>query len=134
MKRLSTVWFTLPLICLLCAGARLGYAGEARGVTDDTIKIGFILDQTGPAAPIGIPVANATRTYFQNINDHGGINGRKVKIILEDDHYSIPGAIAAFKKLIFRDAALSILFTGGTGQTFALMNQIEKNKVPVIYP
>ena len=43
MKRLSTVLFTLLLICLLCAGARLGYAGEARGVTDDTIKIGFMV-------------------------------------------------------------------------------------------
>jgi branched-chain amino acid transport system substrate-binding protein len=132
MKRLPTVLFTLLLICLLYAGTRSGYAGEARGVTDDTIKIGVIADQTGVAAPVGIPITNATRTYFQNINDHGGINGRKVKIIVEDDHYTIPGAIAAFKKLIFRDAVLSVLFTGGTGQTFALMKQIEKQKVPVI--
>ncbi|MFH1625289.1 MAG: ABC transporter substrate-binding protein, partial [Pseudomonadota bacterium] len=132
MKRLSSLLFTLLLICLLCAGTRLGYAGEARGVTDDIIKIGIILDQTGVAACIAVPVTNGSKTYFQNINDRGGINGRKVKIIVEDDRYTISGAIAAFKKLIFRDEVLSVLFTGGTGQTFALMQQIEKHKVPVI--
>ncbi|MEW6616577.1 MAG: ABC transporter substrate-binding protein [Thermodesulfobacteriota bacterium] len=132
MKRLSTILFTSLLICLLCAGTRSGYAGEARGVTDDTITIGVIADQTGVAAPVLVPATNGARTYFRYINDQGGINGRKVKIIVEDDRYTIPGAIAAFKKLVFRDKVLSVLFCGGLGQTYALMPQIEKHKVPVI--
>jgi len=128
----------LATICLLVIvltfllGSDCAHSKEVRGVTKDTIKIGVIMDQTGLAAPITVPITEATRTYFKNINDQGDINGRKVKIIVEDDRYTIPGAIAAFKKLIFRDEVLSILQTGGTGQTFALMRQIKKLKVPTI--
>jgi len=107
-------------------------ADGARGVTDDTVKIGVLVDQTGPAASVGIPLGESTRIYFRNINDQGGINGRKIKVIVEDDHYSIPGAFSAFKKLIFRDKILSLLYCGGTGQTLALGKQINKNKVPVV--
>jgi branched-chain amino acid transport system substrate-binding protein len=117
---------------LVLLGNVSAYAEEVRGVTGDTIKIGVILDQTGIVANLSIPITNGSRTYFRHINDQGGINGRNVKVIVEDDHYTIPGAIAAFKKLVFRDEVLSVLFAGGTGQIFALLSQIEKHKVPVI--
>jgi branched-chain amino acid transport system substrate-binding protein len=117
---------------LVVVFTRLGYTEESRGVTDDAVKIGEIADQTSVGAPVGILLKEATRTYFRHINDTGGINGRKVMIILEDDHYTIPGSFAAFKKLIFKDEVLSILYCGGTGQTLALERQIEKHKVPVI--
>ncbi|MEW6616382.1 MAG: ABC transporter substrate-binding protein [Thermodesulfobacteriota bacterium] len=120
------------LIVLTFFITSLSRAGEVRGVTDDTIKIGVILDQTGIVANLSIPITNGSKTYFRHINDQGGINGRNVKVIVEDDHYTIPGAIAAFKKLVFRDEVLSVLFAGGTGQIFALLSQIEKHKVPVI--
>ncbi|MDY7034151.1 MAG: ABC transporter substrate-binding protein [Thermodesulfobacteriota bacterium] len=107
-------------------------AEEVRGVTKDTITIGAIIDQTGPAASVGIPLAEGAKTYFRNINDNQGINGRKVKIVVEDDHYTIPGSFSAFKKLIFKDRILAMLFCGGTGQVFALMKQIEKHKLPTI--
>ena len=132
MKRLSVILFSITIVSLLFMDAGFSFAEKVRGVTDDTITIGVIADQTGLAAPVTVPYTNAVRTLFTNINDQGGINGRKLKIIVEDDHYTIPGAIAAFKKLIFRDGVLSILCNGGTGQTFALMQQIEKNKVPII--
>ncbi|MFH1624114.1 MAG: ABC transporter substrate-binding protein [Pseudomonadota bacterium] len=131
MQRLSVI-LILVLIFLFSAGTRLGHAEEVRGVSDDTVKIGVIMDQTGPAGAIGMLIAEATRIYFRHINDQGGIEGRKVKVIVEDDRYSIPGAIAAFKKLIFKDKVLSLLYCGGTGQTLALTRQIEKNKVPIV--
>ena len=132
MKRLSVILFSITIVSLLFMDAGFSFAEKVRGVTDDTITIGVIADQTGLAASVLVPYTNAVRTLFRNINDQGGINGRKVKIIVEDDRYSIPGAIASFKKLIFRDNVLTILCSGGTGQTYALSSQIEKNKVPVI--
>ena len=78
-------------------------AEEVRGVRDDTIKIGTIMDMTGPAADNLMPYAIGVRNYFKYINDKGGINGRKVKVIVEDDRYTIPMAMAAFKKLVFKD-------------------------------
>ncbi|MEW6616383.1 MAG: ABC transporter substrate-binding protein [Thermodesulfobacteriota bacterium] len=64
-------------------------AKEVRGVTDDTIKIGTIADMTGPVSETFIPYVFGARNYFKYINDKGGINGRKVKVLLEDDRYSI---------------------------------------------
>ncbi|MFA4910827.1 MAG: ABC transporter substrate-binding protein, partial [Desulfobacteria bacterium] len=128
----KTLLMFIILGVYLLVGERLGYTEEVRGVTKDEIKIAAIGDQTGPAASVGIPIVEATKLYFRNINDQGGINGRKVKFIVEDDHYTIPGALSAFKKLIYKDRVLSILYCGGTGQTVTLMRHIEKEKVPVI--
>jgi len=133
MKRRYVFLRMIALVSIMILlGSIPSYAEKARGVTDDTIKIGHFVDMTGVAAAVGIPVTNGIKTHFQNINDRGGINSRKVKFIAEDDHYTIPGAFAAFKKLIFKDEVLSILTVGGTGQSFALMRQIEEHKVPVI--
>jgi len=92
------------------------YAEEVRGVTDTTIKIGAILDQTGPiAGDITLPAAEGFRNYARHVNDKGGIFGRKIKVIVEDDHYSIPAGIAAFKKLLFKDEIFALLGPGNTG-------------------
>lgn len=108
------------------------HAKEVRGVTDDTIKIGAILDMTGPFAADTGPdgYTGGVRVYFRHINDEGGINGRNVKVIAEDSRYTIPLSVAAFKKLVFRDKVLAIVGYTGTGQTRALWSQIEKEKMP----
>jgi branched-chain amino acid transport system substrate-binding protein len=124
----------LILCFLLLLGRPSLYGEEARGVTKDTIKVGLSCDFTGPAADdLGAEAhGGAVRNYIRYANDTGGINGRKVKLIIEDDHYSPPRALAAFKKLVFRDRILALLGPGGTGQTKMLTPQIEKEKVPSI--
>jgi branched-chain amino acid transport system substrate-binding protein len=110
-----------------------GYAEDVRGVTDTMIKIGGILDQTGPVAgDITIPVTEGIRNYARHVNDKGGIFGRKIKVIVEDDRYSIPGCIAAFKKLLFRDEIFALVGPANTGGARALFSHIEKLKVPNI--
>jgi len=108
------------------------HAKEVRGVTDDTIKIGAILDMTGPFAADTGPegYTGGVRVYFRHINDEGGIHGRKIKVIAEDSRYTIPLSVAAFKKLVYRDKVLAIVGYTGTGQTKALWSQIEKEKMP----
>ena len=108
------------------------HAKEVRGVMDDTIKIGAILDMTGPFAADTGPdgYTGGVRVYFRHINDEGGIHGRNVKVIAEDSRYTIPLSVAAFKKLVFRDKVLAIVGYTGTGQTRALWSQIEKEKMP----
>ena len=109
-----------------------GYAGEVRGVTDNTIKLGGMGDLTGPVADVWKPVAEGVRTYYRYINDQGGIHGRKIEYILEDDRYSIPMALAAFKKLVFMDKVLSLTpGASGAGHTHALIPLCEKHKVPL---
>jgi len=105
---------------------------ETRGITNDTIRIGVICDQTGPGSSYGIPYIAAIRTYFKYINDQGGIHGRKIKLFLEDDRYNIPLAMAAFKKLIYKDKVMVMFGPSGTGMTTANISTIEAQKVPTI--
>lgn len=103
-----------------------------RGVTDDTIKVGAVIAMTGPGASTLFPYQEAFKNYFRYVNEQGGIHGRKVKLIVEDDRFTIPASIAAYKKLVFKDRVLAILGMGGSGQHKALYDSIEKDKVPVI--
>jgi len=109
-------------------------AGEMRGITDDTVKVGLIADTTGPVANLGSFLLMGCQDYFKNINEKGGIHGRKIQLIHEDDQYQIPKALAAFEKLVFKDEVLAILHCGGTPQTMALMGKIAKERVPIIPP
>ncbi|MFH1625815.1 MAG: ABC transporter substrate-binding protein [Pseudomonadota bacterium] len=106
------------------------YGGQVRGVTEDLVKIGGIIDLTGPVAGQTKLWAEAWKSYFKDLNEQGGIQGRKIKLIIEDDRYSIPLGIAGFKKLIYRDEVYALLGPTSTGETKALFDQIEKTKTP----
>ena len=120
------------VILLFCVHAP-GKASEVRGVTDTTIKLGGMADLTGPGATVWKAGIGAMKDCFRYVNDKGGIHGRKVINIVEDDRYSIPLALSAFKKLIFKDRVLFLLHAAsGVGHTHAIIPLSEKNKVPVI--
>lgn len=125
-KIFSCLLLTIVFSILL---SNFPHAGKSWGESGGEIKIGVIADQTGPAASVCLPLISGFRIYFSHLNNTGGINGRKVKLIIEDDRYSVPRAIAAFKKLVFKDEVVSTLGMGGTGQTTALFREIEKNKM-----
>lgn len=108
------------------------HGGEARGVTSDTVRVGYILDITGPAAAVTVPMSEAFRDYFKHVTDEGGINGRKVRVIGEDDRYSIPLGIASFKKLVFRDGVLAIYGVSNSATCMALFSQVAKEKIPIV--
>ena len=107
-------------------------AKEVRGITDRTIKIGVSADLTGPVASQLVPLSHAIRYYFRYMNEMGGINGRKIKIVLEDDRVSIPTAFAVYKKLIHRDKVLAIIGPTSSTQAMALLPILKKVKMPDI--
>jgi ABC-type branched-subunit amino acid transport system substrate-binding protein len=79
---------------------------------------------------VGLAIADGAKDYFNYINDQGGINGRKIKFIAEDDKYEPPTAIASLKKLITRDNIFACISTSGTPITAALTSSIEREKLP----
>ena len=119
----------LSFVFIMSLNSQL-YGKEVRGVTDDTVKMAIIGDVTGPLADTWRYGIASFRTYFQHINDQGGIHGRKVKVIVEDDRGNIALSVAAFKKIVYRDKALAFMGTGQGGGNIALFNQIEKEKIP----
>ncbi|MDY6967086.1 MAG: ABC transporter substrate-binding protein [Spirochaetota bacterium] len=108
------------------------YAGKAPGLTKNKIKIGIILDQTGPSADVVVPTTQGIKCYFKHINDLGGINGRDIDSIVEDDRYSIPLALSAFKKLVFKDKVFMLIGPTSTGGVSILSRHAQKQKVPLL--
>ena len=64
--------------------AGIANAAELRGVTKSEIVLGTHSDLSGPAATYGVSSTNAMRMRFDDVNAAGGINGRKIKYIVED--------------------------------------------------
>jgi branched-chain amino acid transport system substrate-binding protein len=112
----------------------VGLAWGEVGVTDTTIKIGSILDLTGPAATAGVPVRLGHRLCVKYTNQQGGIHGRKIEYLVEDDKYAPPQTVAAAKKLVTRDKVFCITNNTGTAQTESIIPFLTKNKVPLIFP
>ncbi|MDY6881628.1 MAG: ABC transporter substrate-binding protein [Desulfatiglans sp.] len=123
-KKMKRVLIAIALICLVVSPAL-----AERGVTKDTIKLGLILVKTGPVAALGLPDGHGMVDYMRYLNDQGGVHGRKVEVIWEDDEFQAPKSVAALKKLIHRDKVLSLITTGGSNQTIANMKTINKYRI-----
>ncbi|HCX90624.1 MAG TPA: hypothetical protein DHT43_08965 [Deltaproteobacteria bacterium] len=132
MKKVSIVLLVVAISVFLIFD--YGFSKEVKGVTDSEIRIGAIYDQTGPATPVTVPASKAFKNYFQWVNEKGGINGRKIKLIIEDDRYSIPATISAYKKLLLKDQVLAILGPASSAGIFALTSAILKDKMPCVIP
>ena len=108
-RKVTLLAVVVSVFVLALFSSVASYAEKVRGVTGDTVKIGLIGDMTGPVTAVIVPMANGIKNYFKNINAQGGIHGRKVKVIHEDDRYSIPLTFAAFKKLVYKDKVLAAI-------------------------
>ena len=120
---------------LLAAPAIIGRAVAAtRGVTDTEIVIGMMTDLSGVTAVQGTNATNAMRMIFDDLNEKGGINGRKVRLIAEDMEYMVPKAVQAMNKLVNRDNIFLSLFSGGTPQMDAVLPMMLEKGVPSVFP
>lgn len=122
------------VICLTLASVLTGGVCLAEvGVTKNEIKIGGILDQSGPIAAMGKGCIDGANLYFRYINDKGGIHGRKITYIAEDDGFQPPRAVQACKKLITRDKVFSFFMVLGSAQINAMYPILESQKIPLVY-
>jgi branched-chain amino acid transport system substrate-binding protein len=124
--------FGKRLCGLLCAAAMFyGFAGQARaeepGVRADTITIGAFGPITGPAAYIGLAGRDGANLAIKEINAAGGINGRKLSMIFEDDGHSPTKALAAVKKLIDQDHVFMIFNVAGSNGTLGTIDFVREN-------
>jgi len=116
----------------LCINTTVAYAA-GRGVTDDTIKMGLIMVKSGPVAIMGNSQSQGIKDYFRYINEKfGGVLGRKIVLVHEDDQFKADLSLAAFKKLMMRDKVLSIVTCGGTPQMVANFRNVMKYKANCI--
>ena len=96
MRRFVAAALVLALVLTL---SPLSQAQGVPGVTGDTITIGILGSLTGPAAIWGSGNYIASTMYFNKVNEAGGVHGRRIRWIVEDDGSTPPKGIAAIKKL-----------------------------------
>ncbi len=102
------------------------------GISEDSITFGMTAAQTGPVATIGVPLARGLQAYFDYVNAHGGVNGRQIKLIVEDDQYIPANTLAAVKKLVEEDHIFALVRPLGTAQTAAILDYATEKNLPVV--
>ncbi len=107
-----------------------GGAHAQQGVSKDEILVGTIQDLSGPVAAFGKAVRQGMLLRIDEINEQGGIHGRKLKLIAEDNGYDPKKAVLAAQKLVNQDKVFIVAGHIGTAQNMAAMPvQFEKNVV-----
>lgn len=125
----KTVKVAGAVLAALLAGTA---AAADVGVTDSEILIGEVLMLSGPAAFIGKSAAAGSKLAAAEINAAGGINGRKLKVLYEDDGYVPARSVSAMRKLVDVDKVFAVTgTTGGSGVT-AVLPVLDDAKVPTI--
>jgi branched-chain amino acid transport system substrate-binding protein len=120
---------------LLASPAIIGTAkADTRGISDTEIIIGMMTDLSGVTAVQGSNAANSIRMAFDEINETGGINGRKIHFIAEDMEYLVPKAVQAMNKLVNRDNIFLAIASGGTPQMDAVLPMMLEKHVPSVFP
>src|SRR6202035_4993988 len=114
------------------AATALLSAGLAGNAGAQTIKIGVNDPLTGPFAASGTYVVNGAKIAADEINAKGGVLGKKLELIIEDNKSNPTEAAAVAEKLIVRDKVPVMMGAWGSGFTLAIMPKLMEYKVPML--
>jgi len=120
-------WKNLLTAMLLLAGISGGIVQAA-----DPIKIGAFLTVTGPASFLGDPELKTLQLYIAEINAQGGVKGRPLELIHYDTGGNAKDAVNFVKRLIKNDNVDLIIGGATSGDTLAVIPDIEKEGIPFI--
>lgn len=122
------------LLMLAAATAALALAPAARadepGLTPTSIKIGLFGPLSGPSMAYGFDVMNAAKMYYAKINAEGGIHGRKIELVTEDDRCNANDVVAAVKKLIEQDNVFMLNGGSCSAPVVAAKDYVVRSGVP----
>ena len=125
------------LLAAACSSSSTGGSAaggsSAPGVTSTTVLFGQTVPKTGPAALYG-ESTTGVQAYFDYVNAHGGVNGRKIKFISLDDQYKPPIALQDTKTLVYTDHVFAEVAVNGTAATEANITVLGPNNVPLVGP
>jgi len=116
---------TLTVTALAALTATAAFA-QSQGVSKDEITLGSIQDLSGPLAGFGKQVRLGMILRVDELNEQGGLNGRKVKLLVEDSGYDPRRAVLAAQKLVNQDKIFAMVGHIGTAQNVATF--------PVLFP
>ena len=114
------------------AGAQTKVTNQ--GITDTEIALGTHQDLSGPIKTWGVAVANGMKMAVDEINAAGGVQGRKLKLTIEDSGYDPKRAVLATQKLIEKDQVFSMVGPMGSPTVLAAQDIVLDAGVPQLFP
>jgi branched-chain amino acid transport system substrate-binding protein len=106
---------------------------ETPGVSDTEVILGTHLPLSQSPAAAYAPYADGMRAYFDYINSQGGIYGRKITLLVGDDHYNPPDALEVVRKLVEQNQVFAIVGGMGDPTHLAVYKYLEENGVPDLF-
>jgi branched-chain amino acid transport system substrate-binding protein len=136
-RRLTTIMGLMAVGVLVAgcgAGGRPEGGGESAasdvGVTENTVTVGTHMPLTGVAAPGYSEIPTGTRAYFDYVNAHGGVDGRKIEYIVKDDAYDPTKTSQVTNELVLQDQIFAMVGGLGTPTHSAVVDFLNSEQVP----
>ena len=130
MKPVFTLSLNLMAAALLALAGTAAQAQATQGISKTEIVLGSIQDLSGPIAGFGKQVRQGMLLRVEELNEQGGVNGRKIKLLIEDSAYDPKKAVLAAQKLVNQDKIFAMVAHIGTATNNAAMPvQFEKNVI-----
>jgi branched-chain amino acid transport system substrate-binding protein len=123
----------LAAACSSSSSSPAASGSSAPGVTSTSVLFGQTVPKTGPAALYG-ESTTGVQAYFDYVNAHGGVNGRKIHFISLNDQYQPPIALQDTKTLVYTDHVFAEVAVNGTAATEANITVLGPNNVPLVGP
>jgi branched-chain amino acid transport system substrate-binding protein len=126
--------FKALLAALVFAGPAFAQTQGVQGVSRTEIVIGSMQDLSGPLVGFSKQLVNGMNMRVVEINNQGGINGRKLKLVVEDHGYDPKKAVLATQKLVQKDKIFAMVGTIGTATSLASMPLLFEKNIPHLFP
>ena len=124
----------IALSAAIAVAAIFAQLAHAQGITVDSISLGQSASLTGPSAELGVEMKAGADAYFSAINEAGGINGRKIKLLSLDDAGAPERTKVNTLKLLNEDQVFALFGYTGAYSINPILSLVEKNKVPFFAP
>ena len=132
--KLRTAVLPIVIVALALAFSCNRPGDDSNTASHSTIKIGYFGDLTGPTFNFGQSAINGVLMAASEINQSGGINGRKIDVVIEDDKGSPEEAARLTAKLIDQDKVIAIIAGGTSGNSRAASPKAQASHIPMISP
>jgi branched-chain amino acid transport system substrate-binding protein len=129
MRRMLAGMVGATLAATLVAGQAIA---QDPGVTPGEIKIGMWTPLSGPLSLLGQSARDGVSVWVREVNEKGGIHGRKVTLVAYDDGASPQEAQAAVRRLIGQDRVFMLIAGSSSGSTLPVRELITREKVPFV--
>ena len=119
-------------VCTMAISVLPAAALAAPGGGDSGLLLGQTMPYSGPISAYST-VGKAMAAYLDKVNDEGGVNGRKIRLISLDDGYSPPKTVEQTRRLVEQDQVLFIFGSLGTATQSAVQRYLNAKKVPQLF-